>query len=801
MSDPNNPPLTGRQRLSQQVLAGAGALTNPAIAIAQGQRPAEALKDTLKDMSLEKLLGPTAVFAGGMIGVLKTVRSIVRETQIIEKGLSNIANMRQIEGKFETLLGSATLAKQRIKELYEFAAKSPFDVRNVAEANRVLEALTHGAFSGARAMQMVGDAAAATGQPIEDVAAKYGKLYQAMNSGRGFDATLAKMEAMGLVTDDLARTLEVLSNQGGNVSAMWNEVEKSLTVTTGAMKKEMETVKGLSAALDNASAKMQEAFAEPFVEAQVKALQNSVEATKNLTPLVAEIGKDWALVPSAIGSVKNSIVESTFATKGFADVLKGTYEVITAIGAGIAFSGLVTGAKNTFLGVKAGLGAAKNLKAGMVSPLAAATATGGGIDLAKSQAANGMAEIALGNFGGILDVVKGKVSEAGARLKVLHTTSVLSAQGMKWAADGTQLAGASLGQFSLKAYLANMAVSGLGAGLRGARALLGMFTLGLSEAAIALVSTGWGAALVAIGILGAMIYRHVQAVREADKAYKELKESLTATTEALKDQAKQIKTLDEWRSSVAAITQEIIKLNGELANTPVTEDNLRATEAKKATLEEDKALRDKTQARDTASLAPSKVEEASLRDHAGDPRAQWEAKFQDDLSQASPERQAAMLQAHAAQLASEAEAGRQSAKDQSAFERSAAGKAAGSKQTQAAEIEGTYNAMKGENLHDKLDNATTERQKAREAHALSAYRLSLDPNNPLQQQETETAKANLDRTEKNVQNIRDYGKLPGLKEDVRQANLNSGSELQRANQELEDLKSSKNPEDQKKVAA
>lgn len=55
-----------------------------------------------------------------------------------------------------------------MKELYKFTASSPFDLSDVAEANRILEALTKGALSGARGMKLIGDSAAATGVPMAE---------------------------------------------------------------------------------------------------------------------------------------------------------------------------------------------------------------------------------------------------------------------------------------------------------------------------------------------------------------------------------------------------------------------------------------------------------------------------------------------------------------------------------------------------------------------------------------------------------------------------------------------------------
>ncbi|MEY4489010.1 MAG: hypothetical protein RIQ79_1518, partial [Verrucomicrobiota bacterium] len=111
----NNNLSTGKGQLSGQLLSGASQLAQPAMDIAAGATPLQAATNALKGAAIDKLLGPTAMFSGGLLAALTTLRSIVKESRILERGLQNISNLQQIQGKFETLLKSATLAKQRIK--------------------------------------------------------------------------------------------------------------------------------------------------------------------------------------------------------------------------------------------------------------------------------------------------------------------------------------------------------------------------------------------------------------------------------------------------------------------------------------------------------------------------------------------------------------------------------------------------------------------------------------------------------------------------------------------------------------
>src|SRR5581483_8617895 len=106
-----------------------------------------------------------------------TIREIVNQSGLLERGLKRIAAIQQIQGKFETLLKSAERAQQRLKELYKFTASAPFDFSDIAEGNRILESLTKGAVSGSKGMRMVGDAAAATGQSFAETADQVAKLY------------------------------------------------------------------------------------------------------------------------------------------------------------------------------------------------------------------------------------------------------------------------------------------------------------------------------------------------------------------------------------------------------------------------------------------------------------------------------------------------------------------------------------------------------------------------------------------------------------------------------------------------
>ena len=218
MATPDRNLTTGATQLNSQLVAGAANLAGPAAQLASGASTMQVASGVLKDALLDKLLGPTAAFSGLLTGVLLTMRRVVRESQILEKGLAKISQLQQIEGKFETLLRSSVAAKERIKELYEFTSRSPFRFESVAEANLQLLRLTKGAFAGKEAMKLIGDASAATGTDISSMAHIVGRLYNALAQGKSIDRLLFQFQGTGIVTDDLAEKLTHLRAVGASVS-------------------------------------------------------------------------------------------------------------------------------------------------------------------------------------------------------------------------------------------------------------------------------------------------------------------------------------------------------------------------------------------------------------------------------------------------------------------------------------------------------------------------------------------------------------------------------------------------------
>jgi len=126
-------------------------------------------------------------------------------------GINFNASMETLSLSFRTLLGSATAAQDRIEDLTQFAASTPFQIREIADASRLLQALTGNALSSGEGLRVVGDAAAAAGRGFQETAMWVGRLYQGLQNGLPLGEPLMRLTEMGLVTGETRRELEALS--------------------------------------------------------------------------------------------------------------------------------------------------------------------------------------------------------------------------------------------------------------------------------------------------------------------------------------------------------------------------------------------------------------------------------------------------------------------------------------------------------------------------------------------------------------------------------------------------------------
>lgn len=305
-------------------------------ALTAGGSKVNGLFTALGGILVGRILGPLGLITGALFGVLGAMKLVVSQTQLMAKGLEVIKNLEFLETQFKPLLNGAALAKERIKELFVFAATTPFQLPGIVEASRVLEVLTQGALSTGKALTMIGDAAAVAGQPLENVAFWVGRLYDALQSGAPIGEAVMRLQEMGLISGKTRRQLEQLTANGTEFSELWAVVENDLKRAEGGMRDLSQTLGGLETTLADTRDAMAAAFGQPFLEAEKDSIRNTIALTEAFTPVVAHLGQIIAAVNRPWDSLKASILQSGPAMKALSAGVIAATNAFILFGAAIA---------------------------------------------------------------------------------------------------------------------------------------------------------------------------------------------------------------------------------------------------------------------------------------------------------------------------------------------------------------------------------------------------------------------------------------------------------------------------------
>ncbi len=259
--------------------------------------------------------------------------------------VKSAADLETMETSFISLTGGAKQAADMMKNLNEFTAKTPFQIEAVAKSARQLIASGSGIDEVNEQLQFLGDIAATSGQPIDEIAAIFSKVnakgkveLESLNqlAERGIPIFTALSEATGLPADKLGAgavsveqfnaTLKGFATEGG--------------FAAGAMERLSQTAAGkFSTAMDNlklAGAALAESLM-PVVKDLLDRFVGLMQALTKLSPetkrfaliaagVAAALGPLLMILPamlSPIGLVVGAIVALGVAIVTFADEIAG----------------------------------------------------------------------------------------------------------------------------------------------------------------------------------------------------------------------------------------------------------------------------------------------------------------------------------------------------------------------------------------------------------------------------------------------------------------------------------------------
>ena len=208
--------------------------------------------------SMDGFMAKAAQTAAGLFAVDK-IKDFVSQLALVR------GEYQQLEVAFETMLGSKSKADALMGQLIDTAAKTPFEMSEVAEASKMLLAYGMEGNKVNETLIRLGDIAAGLSMPLKDLAFLYGTT---MVQGRLYTQDLNQFLGRGIpLADELAKQF------GKNKSEVkklveegkigFPEVQKAIEALTGEgskfgglMEKQSKTIKGQLSNIEDACEQM-----------------------------------------------------------------------------------------------------------------------------------------------------------------------------------------------------------------------------------------------------------------------------------------------------------------------------------------------------------------------------------------------------------------------------------------------------------------------------------------------------------------------------------------------------------------
>lgn len=264
----------------------------------------------------------------------------------IYKAVTAAGTLEQADIAFTTMLGSGEKAKQLLKDLSDFAQKTPFELTGIRQTAKQLLAFGISSNDMIPTLKMLGDVASGVSVPIEQVAYAYG---QVRTANQLYGTELRQFMNAGIpILDELARMYGVTASEAkkmteeGKIS--FGDVEKAFQNMTGEggkffnlMDAQSGSFLGKMSNLSDTISKFMETAGKPLLE-QFKPI------VEKLIQIVTVIG-EWVAKNPKLAA--NLILLAT--------VTAGLVAVVGTLG--VAFAGFtaIAGILGVSLGVLAGI--------------------------------------------------------------------------------------------------------------------------------------------------------------------------------------------------------------------------------------------------------------------------------------------------------------------------------------------------------------------------------------------------------------------------------------------------------------
>lgn len=249
----------------------------------------------------------TTGFFGGILDTASKLGMGVFGIKALADGVGGLANsfvsgnaeMETYQTQLATLMGSADAAKDRLAELAEFGAKTPFELPEVVRAEKILlgfgltgeKVFKLTGKTGEEFRSVVGDIAAGTGAQFEEIALNMGKFA----SGATGEA-ISRFQEMGIATREQLAQMGVQFSKSGELLSPLPVAMQAITQLAeqkfgGGMEKLSHTFSGQVSTLSDNFSQLKRTVAAPIFDVLTTSVGrlNDILSTEGFQGIVSRV--------------------------------------------------------------------------------------------------------------------------------------------------------------------------------------------------------------------------------------------------------------------------------------------------------------------------------------------------------------------------------------------------------------------------------------------------------------------------------------------------------------------------------
>ena len=269
----------------------------------------------------------------GMGGAAKALRNLSvafvgvaaarKAASAVNKALQPAIHMEQMTAQLVAFEGSTEAAQQKMEDLSQFAATTPFQLPGVMQAFKTFKALNGVATDDH--LRLIGDAAALSGEDLGRLAVHVGRAFSGLRANRPIGEAMNRLMELGLITGDTRTEIEKLQKAGQGEDAIQLLTEE-LSKAKGTMEAMSNTAAGLQSTLkDNLFLAISD-FGKESLPILKDGLRAAIQAVQELRDS-GNLAKWGAETAAAVRDVGKSLAALSFDVEGM-EVFSFTLQTI-----------------------------------------------------------------------------------------------------------------------------------------------------------------------------------------------------------------------------------------------------------------------------------------------------------------------------------------------------------------------------------------------------------------------------------------------------------------------------------------